>query len=536
MRKSLLLSRALPSLAALFAGGLLTLSFAPYNLWWCSLLSLGLFAWLLAPGRDLSTSIASSAPTRNSLNGKQIFWLALSFGTGLFATGGSWVYVSITDFGNSSPVLGVILTAAFVGILALVFALPFPLLARLRANPISFALAFAALWFVSEWCRTWMFTGFPWLFAGYGHIHTWLAGWAPILSVYGIGMVLAFTAAVAALFIRRSFVSWKSTQALSLMAAALLIWPAGLLLQNLEWTERTGDTKTIGLVQANIPQDKKWRPEFRGETIRRYQSATEELHRKNVDLVIWPEAALPLLYHHAPNLMEALQNSAQETKTDLITGILYDTEQDYRRVVHNSAAVFGQEQQVYHKRHLVPFGEYVPLEDWIRGTIEFFNLPTSFIRPGPEGQQPLRASGLSWAPLICYEIVYPQLVAQSSGDAGVLLTLSNDAWFGRSIGPLQHMQMAQMRALETQRYLVRGTNTGVTAIVAPNGTITEQLPQFVQATMIGQVESRSGYTPFMLIGVWGIVALAALMLVSAALLQRRPAMDEESIFAGEATD
>ena len=517
--------KTLPLLAALFAGGLLTLSFAPYNLWWCSLLSLGLFAWLLAPGKGAST-----------LKGKQTFWLALCYGFGLFATGGSWVYVSITDFGNSSPLLGVLLTGAFVGIMAVLFALPFILLARFRANPVSFALAFAALWFVSEWCRTWMFTGFPWLFAGYGHVDTWLAGWAPVASVYGIGMLLAFTAAVAALFIRRAFASWKSPRALSLMAAALLLWPAGLLLSNLEWTEATGSVKTVGLVQANIPQDKKWRPEFRGETIRRYQSATEALHREKVDLVIWPEAALPLLYHQAPNLMDALQSNAQQTETDLITGILYDTEQDYRRVVHNSAAVFGQEQQLYHKRHLVPFGEYVPLEDWIRGTIEFFNLPTSFIRPGPEGQQPLQAGGLSWAPLICYEIVYPQLVAMSSGDAGVLLTLSNDAWFGRSIGPLQHMQMAQMRALETRRYLVRGTNTGVTAIVAPDGTITEQLPQFEQATMIGEVTSRSGYTPFMLIGVWGIVVLAALMLLSAALIQRRPESDNEAVFAREATD
>ncbi|WP_299591481.1 apolipoprotein N-acyltransferase [uncultured Microbulbifer sp.] len=526
MRNSRLLP-LLPSLAALFAGGLLTLSFAPYNLWWCSLLSLGLFAVLLAPGRN---------GAEKRLSGKQIYWLALCFGVGLFATGGSWVYVSITDFGNSSPLLGVLLTGAFVGILALLFALPFPLLARLRANPASFALAFAALWFVSEWCRTWMFTGFPWLFAGYGHTHTWLAGWAPVLSVYGIGLLLAFSAAVAALFIRRTFASWKSPQALVLLTTALLSWPSGLILSQLDWTQASGTTKTVGLVQANIPQDKKWLPEFRGETIRRYQSATLELHRENVDLVIWPEAALPLLYHQAPNLMEALQNNAQETQTDLITGVLYDTEQDYRRVIHNSAAVFGQEQQLYHKRHLVPFGEYVPLEDWIRGTIEFFNLPTSFIRPGPEGQQPLQAGGLNWAPLICYEIVYPQLVARSSGDAGVLLTLSNDAWFGRSIGPLQHMQMAQMRALETRRYLVRGTNTGVTAIVAPDGTITEQLPQFEQATMIGQVESRSGYTPFMVIGVWGIVALAALMLMFAALLQRRPTDENETVLTPEVTD
>ncbi|HEY8569699.1 apolipoprotein N-acyltransferase [Microbulbifer sp.] len=520
-----LTSLALPSLAALISGGLLTLSFAPFNYWWCSLLSLGLFAWLLAPGR-------SNAP----LTGKGAYWLALCYGIGLFSTGASWVYVSITDFGNSSPLLGVILTGGFVAILAVVFALPFILISRFRARPASFALAFAALWFVSEWLRTWMFTGFPWLFAGYGHIHTWLAGWAPVVSVYGIGLLLAFSAAVCALLARRAFESWKSASAISLVMAAVLLWPAGLLLGHIEWTRADDRTLTVGLVQANIPQEKKWLPEFRGETIRRYQTATEDLERQGVDVVIWPEAALPLLYHHAPNLMQALQDNAVNSETDLITGILYDTEQDLRRVVHNSAAVFGSEQQLYHKRHLVPFGEYVPLEDWIRGTIEFFNLPTSFIRPGPEEQQPLQAGSLQWAPLICYEIVYPQLVAKSSGDAQVLLTLSNDAWFGRSIGPLQHMQMAQMRALETGRYLVRGTNTGVTAIVAPDGHILEQLPQFEQATLVGKVEARSGFTPFMVIGVWALVALAALMLTAAALLQRRPATATEAVFAREIAD
>jgi apolipoprotein N-acyltransferase len=189
--------------------------------------------------------------------------------------------------------------------------------------------------------------------------------------------------------------------------------------------------------------------------------------------------------------------------------------------VHNSAAVFGKSPQVYHKRHLVPFGEYVPLEDWLRSTIEFFNLPTSFIRPGPGEQQPLNAGGLRWAPLICYEIVYPRMVADSAGSAQVLLTISNDAWFGRSIGPLQHMQMAQMRALETGRYLVRGTNTGVTAIVNPRGRIVQKLPQFEQGTLTGEVQAMRGNTPFMLLGIWSLLALTLPMLALALFLQRQ---------------
>jgi len=525
---SLFRHSAVASLISVVAGGLLTLSFAPFNYWWCSLLSLTLFALLLAPGRTLE-----------HLSARRGFWIAFCYGFGLFVTGGSWVYVSITDFGNSSAPLGIFLTGAFVSIMAVLFALPFTAIGRLRGRPLSFALAFAALWFVSEWCRTWMFTGFPWLFAGYGHIHTWLAGWAPLGSVYGIGMVLAFSAAVMALALRGALAPLKAPASLALLAAALAPWPAGLLLQDIQWTETESKSVTIGLVQANIPQEKKWLPEFRAETIHRYQSATEQLHKQNVDVIIWPEAALPLLYHQAPNLMEALQRNADETRIDLLTGVLFDTEYESelgpRRVIHNSAAVFGTNPQVYHKRHLVPFGEYVPLEDWIRGTIEFFNLPTSFIRPGPDDQQPLRAGSLFWAPLICYEIVYPQLVAGSAGSADVLLTISNDAWFGDSIGPLQHMQMAQMRALETQRYLVRGTNTGITAIVDPDGRILKRLPQFEQATMTGTVEGRSGFTPFMHYGIWGLLLIAAALLLSAWGWQRKPAFTSPS-FTGEAAD
>ncbi|MFD1218378.1 apolipoprotein N-acyltransferase [Microbulbifer celer] len=522
--------RLTASVIGAVAGGLLTLSLAPFNYWWCSLLSITIFAWLLAPGSFRNDDANTRFTARRGL------WIAFCYGFGLFVTGGSWVYVSITDFGNSSPFLGVVLTGAFVTIMGLLFALPFAAIGRFRARPLSFALAFAALWFISEWCRTWVFTGFPWLFAGYGHLETWLAGWAPLGSVYGIGILLAFTAAVIALALRGALTPLHAPASVALIATALIPWPVGLALKETQWTTPEDDVARLGLVQANVPQEKKWLPEFRGETIRRYHTATEALHKQDVDVIIWPEAALPLLYHQAPNLMEALQRNAEETDTDLITGVLYDTEQDQRRIIHNSAAVFGHEQQVYHKRHLVPFGEYVPLEDWIRGTIEFFNLPTSFIRPGPEGQQPLRAGALSWAPLICYEIVYPQLVASSAGAADVLLTLSNDAWFGRSIGPLQHMQMAQMRALETQRYLVRGTNTGVTAIVAPDGRILQQLPQFEQATLTGEVQGRTGFTPFMHYGVWGILALAIVMLLSAWIWQRKPSAYPEPEFSGDTAD
>lgn len=519
--------RLLFPLASAAAGGLMTLSLAPYDFWVCGLLSLSALAWLLL-----------RASGGQPLRGRSAWWIAFCYGLGLFGTGGSWVYVSITEFGNSSVPLGLALTGGFVAIMALLLALPFYLLGRFTNHTTGFALAFAALWFISEWLRTWIFTGFPWLFAGYGHIDTWLSGWAPVLSVYGIGLLLAFTAAVIALAATGRLAPFRQGATLALIGAALLPWPLGALLAQVEWTQPDGEEITIGLVQANIPQDKKWLPEFRGETISRYQDGTRALSEQGVDVIIWPEAALPLLYGQAPNLMQALQRNAEQTRIDLISGVLYDREDnsaERRRVIHNSAAVFGRSPSVYHKRHLVPFGEYVPLEDWIRGTIEFFDLPTSFIRPGAEGQQPLSAGGVSWAPLICYEIVYPRLVANTALPAQVLLTISNDAWFGDSIGPLQHMQMAQMRALETGRYLVRATNTGVTAIVDPSGRIVEKLPQFERANMVGTITARRGATPFMLAGISLVFALALPMLAAAILLLRKRSA-QANIAIGQAAD
>lgn len=512
--------KSIRPLAAAVAGGMQTLALAPFNQWWCGILSLALFAGLL---RGLN---GRRRPVAGGL------WLGFCYGLGLFVSGSSWVYVSITDFGGAPAPLGAFLTGLFAIFMALQFMLPFAVIGRFRAPPWSFALAFAALWLLGELLRTWLFSGFPWLFAGYAHTRTWLAGWAPLLGVYGIGAILAFTAAVIALLARGEIaLRWRAGAAprqrfanLALIVVAVIFWPAGALLAKVAWTWPSPDSKplVVGMVQANIPQEKKWLPSFRGETIRRFQRGTAALRRQGVDVVIWPEAALPLRYNRVPDFMQSLQREAERSKIDLISGVLVD-EPGQRGGAYNAAAVFGRHPQLYYKRQLVPFGEYVPLEDWIRGTIEFFDLPTAVIRPGPAAQPPLRAGGASWAPLICYEIVYPSLVAASAADAQLLLTISNDAWFGKSIGPLQHMQMAQMRALETRRYLVRATNTGVTAIVDPNGAITAQLPQFELAELRGSVQPRTGATPFMRFGAWGPLALALAMLLAAGLLQRQSA-------------
>ena len=173
---------------------------------------------------------------------------------------------------------------------------------------------------------------------------------------------------------------------------------------------------------------------------------------------------------------------------------------------YNSVTALGQGSGVYHKQHLVPFGEYVPLEDLLRGLIAFFDLPMSAFSSGPADQPPLRAGPYRVAPSVCYEVVYPELVARSARNSDLLLTISNDSWFGNSIGPLQHLQMAQMRALENGRYMIRGTNNGVSAIIDQRGQIVARSEQYVEETLRGEVEVMLGNTPFGSFGVTPVIA------------------------------
>ncbi len=470
-------------LVALISGAALTVAFAPFEFWPLT---------ILAPA--LLIVIAGSLPGYRSVLAVYCFAL------GNYATGISWIYVSINTFGNASPVLAGTLMFLFSLFMAAMFTSPFFFYPRwLAGKRWSVWLALPLLLLLSEWVRTWMFTGFPWLFLGYAHINTWLAGWAPILGVMGISLICFFTAASAVIA-----VSERSRRAVSFFLATLLLWPAGLALQQIEWTKTVGEPIKVGIVQANIAQEDKWASNFLRPTINRYRDMTNSLWEN--DWIIWPEAAIPLRHSDAKPLLDDFSELAKKNNSALITGMLYDDWE--KRALYNSVLGLGEGSGTYFKQRLVPFGEYVPLEDWIRGLIDFFNLPNSFIRTGPAGQAGLRVGEHRIAPFICYEVVYPDFVARNSVDSNVLLTISNDSWFGTSIGPLQHMEIAQMRALETGRALIRGTNNGISALVNERGYITKTIPQFQQATLSGEVQLREGSTPFMIWRSYPLLVLA----------------------------
>jgi apolipoprotein N-acyltransferase len=269
-------------------------------------------------------------------------------------------------------------------------------------------------------------------------------------------------------------------------------------------------------VQADIQQEVKWNPQHYRDTLAQYQALSAPLWPQ-VQIVIWPEAAIPNYYDAAADFFARQVAAARPYGTALISGVPYRTPPTPAQPdggIYNSAIALGNGSGVYHKQHLVPFGEYVPLEHWLRGLIAFFDLPMSDFQAGPPGQPPLRAAGITLAPYLCYEIVYPDLVRHARAD--VLLTLSNDAWFGRSIGPLQHLQMARMRALENGRQLIRATGNGVTALIDEHGAITARLPQFEPAVLTGSVQPLRGATPFSRTGSLPVLLLCLLSIARCA--------------------
>ncbi|MCF7981527.1 MAG: apolipoprotein N-acyltransferase [Pseudomonadales bacterium] len=487
------------NLLAPVAGALAPFSFSPFELWPLGIASLFLLLLVL-----------------DSASPRQAFWRGWLYGIGFFGVGASWVYFSIHEYGYAPAPLAVFLTALFVASLALLLSAPFAcsyqfFFARRQLGAL---LGFPALWVLFEWLRSWLLTGFPWLFIGNAHIDTWLAGWAPITGVYGLSLIVALTASV--FFYGIGHLSHPRRIIPSLVILAiLLLWPAGLVLQNITWSKAYADPLLVTLVQPNISQHVKWRPEQQNKTLTLLRNLSEQ--QLASDLIIWPENAIPLFVHQADNYLRSFNAAGARSRTTFISGIPHwqPASTGSSQQLHNSLIAFGYGADgIYHKQKLVPFGEYIPLQKLLRGLIQFFDLPMSDFRPGPQNQPLLQIKrgnqSIQIAPFICYEIVYPDFVRNLARQSDLLLTVSDDSWFGTSIGPHQHLEMARMRALENSRYLVRGTNTGITAIINEDGQILDQAAQFQQTSLTGKIRLMSGFTPF---SRWGSVPLLLLCFI-----------------------
>ena len=476
---------------------MLPLAFAPFGLFPVAFVSI---AALFLAWRGCRT------PRRAFLRG----WL---FGLGAFGAGASWVRESFA-FSNVPEALSPVLTAGFVGCLAFYPAVVGWIAARVSpAGDAPRLLAiYPAAWMLGEWLRGWAFTGFTWLQLGYSQIDAPAAGWLPVIGVYGAGALVAFAAGGLAWALLR-----RDRRAFVLLGGAAALWGAGAALARIEWTRPAGPPLEVAIVQGNVAQDLKWRPEMRARTLERYAALTRE--HFDADLVVWPESAMPGFLDTLEAFTRRVTAEAVERGSAVLTGVV--TREGPEGPYLNSVVMLGPEPGVYHKHRLVPFGEYVPLALLIRPVMEAMGIRMADFSRGAHEQPPLRIGPHAIGVSICYEVAFGDVVRRVLPDAALLVTVSNDAWFGDSLGPHQHLQMARVRAAETGRWLVRSTNTGLSAVVSPRGEISARLPQFETAARTFEVVPMRGTPPHARIGDAPVAVVLAVWLATGAVRARR---------------
>ena len=474
------------------SGAALPLSFAPFGLWWLAPI-------LLA---TLFLVIEGASTRERALRG---FWFA--FGT--FSTGTYWLYISIHDFGGVAPPIAIALCGALILLMAL-YGAAWGFLTGLiggEAPAWQFLAVLPALWVAVEWVRSWLFSGFPWLSLGYGQIDGPLAAWAPAVGVHGVSLLVVFCAGALAMLLIGPL-----RRRLAGLGALLGVAVLSVLLTGREWTAPVGTALEVALVQGGIAQERKWLLETLETTKTTFRDLTLGLDQ--ADLIIWPEAAIPALAHEEQDFLRSLRELMRARHQELILGILtFDFGTGEFR---NSLLTIGAGTGVYHKRHLVPFGEYFPVPDFVRNVLRLMSLPYTDITPGLDGQRPLEAHGVKLAPSICYEDAFGNELRDFLPEAGLLVNVSNDGWFGDSIAPHQHLQMARFRALEAGRYMLRSTNTGITAIIDPFGNVVKQGAQFKAVVVAATVQPRQGATPWVRFGNWPALAACGMLLLAAA--------------------
>jgi len=500
-------------LVAALLGTACVLGFAPFYLFPVPVAALAGLAWLWLASRDASHAFA----------------LGFAFGLGYFLTGTSWVFVSMHDFGGMAwPVAG-FATLFFCSYLALFPALAGWTFGRIRTSQwVRLAIVFPAAWVLWEWVRGWLFTGFPWLALGYSQAPDGpLSGFAALLGVYGVSLL---TASSAGLLVCLASVLAATRGALPLGRAGAillhpafttltLLWVGGWALLGVPWTAPAGEPVAVSLVQGNIEQDLKWRPETARTTLESYLDLVLNTRGR---LVLLPETALPVFNVDLPaSYIEALARPARDRGGDLLTGIPEYVHADPPRY-YNSVMSFGTSPtQTYRKYHLVPFGDYTPHWVFITWVMHTLEIPMSDFSRGERYQRPLDVAGQRVAVNICYEDAFGEEIIRQLPEATLLANFTNDAWWGKSAASDQHLQISQMRALETGRYMLRATNTGVTTIVDEVGHVVRAAPQFAVAVVEGLAQGRTGSTPYVLWGNWACLALVFAGLVVPVLVDRR---------------
>ncbi len=434
--------------------------------------------------------------------------LGFSYGLGLYSVGIYWIYIALHTFGGMPWWFAGFCTFCLCAFMALFVGLVGYLSKRFGFLLISIPV----LWGLSDWLRSWIFTGFPWLTLGYSQVpHSPLTGYMPIVGVYGVSVITVFVAALIAFRFANTQLKLEQKRDNTDILVGILV--LGLIIKPIEWTTPIGTPINVALLQGNIAQDTKWSPEKAQSTIDQYLSMAKA---SKAPLIILPETALPVIASQLDEgIKSALAAHAKQNKGDIIVGMVEYNEstQEY----FNSALSFGTAPtQTYRKNHLVPFGEFIPLKKvfgWIYR--DWLNIPLSDLSRGGQQQAPMsfnivRPAGqpdfnLKVAVNICYEDVFGEEIIHNAANATLLVNTSNDAWYGHSIAAYQHMQFSQARALETGRYMLRATNTGATAAIDQHGYVLAHAPHDTKTTLNVTAQSYIGSTPYVRWGNWPFI-------------------------------
>ncbi|WP_435234898.1 apolipoprotein N-acyltransferase [Psychromonas sp. PT13] len=476
------------ALIAILLGAIQVFAFAPFEQYWTIYPSLiGLFL-LLEQVQETT---------------KRRFLISYLFNLSMFIACIHWVYVSMDLFGGMPLFVSVLLIILLAAYLAIFPTLALWVTTRLPEIPNSLRYLFVlpVFWLLSDWLRGWFLTGFPWAYLGYSHADTPLIGFAPLLGVQGVTLAIVMICGALTLIIKRHRIPLNITIIVSLVVT-------GTLLQKQNYTELQSPV-LISLVQGNIDQNKKWQPEELYPSVMKYLDLSKTNHEDQPEIIIWPESAIAALEVDMQRFLLPLSEDLASRNKTLISGIIgYRVQQDEYR---NSIITLGklpagdeysmQSKNRYQKHHLLPIGEFVPFEKYLRPLAPYFNLPMSSFQRGQEVQPNLQTLQTSFAAALCYEIAFPELLRKNvREDTGMLLTLSNDAWFGDSIGPAQHLQIARMRAIEFARPLLRSTNNGITAIYGSHGEEIGRLESNTDAVLSKEIAPAFGKTPYQTYG------------------------------------
>ena len=486
-------------IAAFAAGASFNLGFAPFG-WW---------PLAVAAPAALFALIRGLPPRRAG-------WTGASFGLGLFAFGTYWLYTCLHVFGLVPVWLTLLLQTVLVAAMSLYVAAVCYVSNRFWLKPGATRdwLVLPSLWVLLEWLRGWLLSGFPWLSTGYAMIDSPLAGWAPLLGVYGV----TWAAVLIAVAVNVAFMPAVPLRRRgAALGVAVLLFAVPAWLSRVQWTHPSGPPVAIAAVQGAVPQDQKWQAKNRELTMQRYLRLTGEAW--GARLIVWPEASLPVLSTEIPDYLHQLEEQGRAHDADFAIGLVDyrpETKQYFNGILVLSRAGDGW----YYKRHLVPFGEYFPVPAFVRRWMRLMSLPYDDFTPGSSRQPTLSAAGQKLGLTICYEDAFGSQQLKILRQATLLINVTNNAWYGDSTAPHQHLQIARMRALEAGRFLVRAANDGITAAINPQGKIVAHLAQFQEDVLRTDVQPMTGLTPYARFGNYPVV-IGSLLLMAIAVWRRR---------------